>query len=59
MCTEKNKIYVSEVEYSRLCRVDGRMDALIGYIQGREKEKGFVDSSVIKSIIGMDCFEEE
>lgn len=55
----ENKIYVSEVEYSRLCRLDGMMDALIGYIQGREKEKGFVDSSVIKSIIGMDCFEEE
>ena len=55
----ENKIYVSDVEYSRLYRLDGRMDALIGYIQGREKEKGFVDSSVIKSIIGMDCFEEE
>lgn len=55
----ENKIYVSDVEYSRLCRVDGKMDALIGYIQGREKEKGFVDSSVIKSIIGMEYFEEE
>ena len=55
----ENKIYVSEVEYSRLCRLDGRMDALIGYIQGREKEMGFVDSSVIKAIIGMDYFEEE
>lgn len=55
----ENKIYVSEVEYSRLCRSDGRMDALIGYIQGREKEKGFVDSSVIKAIIGMDYVEEE
>lgn len=55
----ENKIYVSEVEYGRLCRLDGRMDALIGYIQGREKEKGFVDSSVIKSIIGMEYFEEE
>ena len=54
----ENKIYVSEVEYSRLCRLDGRMDALIGYIQGREKEKGFVDSSVIKAIICMDYVEE-
>ena len=29
---DNNKIYVSEQEYSRLCRLDGRTDALIGYI---------------------------
>lgn len=35
---ENNKIYVSEQEYARLCRLDGRMDALIGYIAMAEKE---------------------
>ena len=29
---DNNKIYVSEQEYARLCRLDGKMDALIGYI---------------------------
>ena len=29
----ENKIYVSEMEYGRLCRVDGRMDALIDYFK--------------------------
>ena len=35
---EDNKIYVSEQEYARLCRLDGRTDALIGYIAMAEKE---------------------
>lgn len=35
---DNNKIYVSEQEYSRLCRLDGRTDALIGYIAMAEKE---------------------
>lgn len=35
---EDNKIYVSGQEYARLCRLDGRMDALIGYIAMAEEE---------------------
>lgn len=35
---ENNKIYVSEQEYARLCRLDGRTDALIGYIAMAEDE---------------------
>lgn len=50
-----NKIYVSELEYSRLCRVDGRMDALVDYL----KCKDYVESTIIKAIIGLDCFDEE
>lgn len=46
------KIYVSEAEYSRLCRLDGRVDALVGYIQEEEKDSRFIDISTIKSIIG-------
>lgn len=56
---DENKIYVSVWEYSRLCRLDGRMDALIEYIQEKEKENGFVDTSVIKAIVGRDNFTEE
>lgn len=54
-----NKIYVSELEYSRLCRIDGKVDAIIGYINEKERENGFVDASVIKAIIGMDNFSRE
>ena len=35
---EDNKIYVSEQEYARLCRLNGKMDALIGYVAAAEKE---------------------
>lgn len=56
---DENKIYVSVWEYSRLCRLDGRMDALIEYIREREKENGFVDTSVIKAIVGMGDFVKE
>lgn len=55
----ENKIYVSELEYERLCRLDGRMDALIEYIQEKEKGNGFVDTSVIKAIVGRYNFTEE
>ena len=54
-----NKIYVSEFEHDRLCRIDGKVDALIGYINEKERENGFVDASVIKAIIGMDNFSRE
>lgn len=54
-----NKIYISEFEHSRLCRIDGKVDAIIGYINEKEKENGFVDVSVIKAIIGMDYFQKD
>lgn len=49
---EENKIYVSETEYSRLCRVDGRMDALIDYL----KTTDYVDKKVVTAIVGTDYF---
>ena len=49
---EDNKIYVSEMEYSRLCRADGRLDALVDYIKTTE----YVDEKVVKAIIGKDYF---
>lgn len=54
-----NKIYVYEFEHDRLCRIDGKVDAIIGYINEKERENGFVDVSVIKAIIGMDNFSRE
>lgn len=52
-----NKIYVSEIEYGRLCRVDGKMDALIEYLKQSESN-GYANIMPIKAIIGMDNFEE-
>lgn len=52
---EENKIYVSEMEYSRLCRVDGRMDALIDYL----KTKEYIEKNIITAIIGLDYFLEQ
>lgn len=49
---EDNKIYVSEQEYSRLCRLDGKMDALIGFLSF--VKGNFVDADSIKAIIGME-----
>lgn len=53
-----DKIYVDVMEYSRLCRLDGRMDALISSIQRNEREKlekgyGPLDIEDVKTIIGM------
>lgn len=53
-----NNIYVSEFEYARLCRIDGKVDALIEYINQKVKDN-WVDVSVIKAIIGMDNFSRE
>lgn len=53
-----NKIYISEFEYARLCRIDGKLDALIEYINQKVKDN-WVDASVIKAIIGMDNFSRE
>ena len=58
---EDSKIYVSCFEYSRLCRVDGMMDALVSYINYKEQETqkltpGYptnLNTEVVKSIIGM------
>lgn len=50
-----NKIYVSELEYARLCRIDGKVDALIEYIN-QNKSENWLDASVVKAIIGMDNF---
>ncbi len=49
-----NKIYVSELEYSRLCRVDGRMGVLIDYL----KTKDYIDKEMLKLIVGIENFEE-
>lgn len=49
---EENKIYVSEMEYGRLCRVDGRMDALIDYL----KSKDYVEKEIVMAIVGLDYF---
>ena len=57
---EDSKIYVSCLEYSRLCRVDGMMDALISYINHGEQENqnipryaATLDIDTVKAIIGM------
>ena len=53
---ENNKIYVSEAEYARLCRLDGKVDSLISYIAFEEekgKEYSFLDRETVKRIIGM------
>lgn len=52
-----NKIYVSKIEYGRLCRVDGKMEALIEYLNQSESN-GYANIMPIKAIIGMDNFEE-
>ena len=49
---EDNKIYVSEMEYGRLCRADGRMDALIDYL----KNKDYIEKEILMIIIGFDYF---
>lgn len=50
---ENNRIYVSEAEYARLCRVDGRMDALIDYIKDHE----YIDRVTLIDLAGRDNFE--
>lgn len=46
-----NKIYVDADEFERLCRVDGRMDALISYL---ELEEPTFTTRPIMAIIGME-----
>lgn len=52
---EDRNIYVSCFEYSRLCRVDGRMDALVEYL----KSADYVNLEAVKAIIGNDNFEDK
>lgn len=40
-------------EYRQLIRVDARMDALISYIETREKDESWIEKDDIKAIIGM------
>lgn len=56
---DENKMCVTEWEYSRLCRLDGKVEAIIEYINEKEKERGYVDISVIKVIIGLENFASE
>lgn len=49
---ENKEIPVNREEYARLCRLDGKMDALIGFLSF--VEGNFVDADSIKAIIGME-----
>ena len=49
---ENREIPVNRDEYARLCALDGKMDALIGYLATEESE--LVYKNVIKAIIGME-----
>ena len=49
---ENREIPVNRDEYARLCALDGKMDALIGYLETEESE--LVYKNVIKAIIGME-----
>ena len=46
-------VSITTIKYGRLCRVDARMDALISYIETREKENSWIEKDDIKAIIGM------
>ena len=51
-----DKIYVDANEFERLCRLDGRVDALIAYFDFVEKDEtgpSYVNIGTIKAIIGM------
>lgn len=50
-----NKIYVDANDFIRLCRLDGRMDSLIAYIQLTDEDQlNMFDKDIVKAIIGMD-----
>lgn len=49
---ENREIPVNRNEYAHLCALDGKMDALIGYLATEESE--LVYKNVIKAIIGME-----
>lgn len=52
----EDKIYVDVNEFERLCRLDGRVDALIAYVNEVEKNDtgtSYINLSTVKAIIGM------
>lgn len=49
---ENKEILVNRDEYARLCALDGKVDALIGYIALEKSE--LVYRAVVKAIIGME-----
>lgn len=52
----EDKIYVDVNEFERLCRLDGRVDALMSYIKKVEADKTvtpYISIDNIKAIIGM------
>ncbi len=51
-----DKIYVDANEFERLCRINGRMDALISYL---EMEEATYDTRPIRAIIGMETPDKE
>lgn len=51
---EENKIFVNADEYSRLCRQDGKLEALKAYIESEEAAGGYIATRAVKAIIGMD-----
>ena len=51
----EDKIYVDVNEFERLCRLDGRVDALIAYVNEVEKNDtgtSYISIGAIKAIIG-------
>lgn len=50
---ENNKIYVDADEFSRLCRLDGVIDAAIRYVESQEEKKAFIDVEMIRIILGV------
>lgn len=53
---EGNKIYVDAETFERLCKISGRMDALISYL---EMEDPNYTTRPIMAIIGMEAPTEE
>ncbi len=52
----EDKIYIPAEEYARLCRLDGKIDALISYIEldeERFENSSALDREIVKRIIGM------
>ena len=51
-----DKIYVDANEFERLCRLNGRVDALMAYLNFVEKDEteySYVNIGTVKAIIGM------
>lgn len=44
---ENKEIPVNREEYSRLCRLDGKMDALIGYLA---LKNDYVEAQIVKQL---------